>query len=99
MTARSRLVLAALPLVVLLPLACRKPVEQPAEEVQQAPTNRIAVPEAVRKNLGIQFVKVERRRVAQTLRFPGAFELLPTGRHEVRTPVQGRVTVLVRPLQ
>lgn len=63
------------------------------------PTNRIAVPDTVRKNLGIEFVKVERRHVAQTLRFPGHFELLPTARYESRTPVQGRVTLMVKPLQ
>ncbi|HEX6812155.1 MAG TPA: hypothetical protein VF384_11070 [Planctomycetota bacterium] len=79
---------------------CAKKAEPKAvEEQQPMPTNRIAVPEAVRRNLGIEFVKVERRRVAQTLRFPGHFELLPTGKQEVRTPVQGRVSLRVRPLQ
>lgn len=89
--------------VVLLSLvasACAKKQEpRPAPEEAPAPTNRIAVPETVRKNLGIDFVKVQRRRVAQTLRFSGHFELLATARHELRTPVQGRVTLLVKPLQ
>ncbi len=80
--------------------ACRK--EAPptlADKQEPPPTNRIAVPESVRKNLGIEYVKVERRRVAQTLRLPGHFELLPAARHEHRTPVAGRVDVLVQPLQ
>lgn len=59
----------------------------------------IAVPAAVRQNLGITFAKVERRRVAATLRLPGAFELLPNGRRELRPPFAGRVDVRVRPLQ
>ncbi|MGB3966275.1 MAG: efflux RND transporter periplasmic adaptor subunit [Planctomycetota bacterium] len=53
----------------------------------------------MRRNLGIEFVKVERRRVAQTLRLPGHFELLPAARHEQRVPVAGRVEALVAPLQ
>lgn len=63
------------------------------------PSNRIAVPEAVRSNLGIEFVRVERRRVAATLRLPGHFELLPQARCEHRTPMAGRVTIRVQPLQ
>ncbi len=78
---------------------CKQAVVPEVHEAPQAATNRIAVPETVRRNLGIQFVKVERRRVAQTLRFPGHFELLPTARHELRTPMPGRVTLLVKALQ
>lgn len=59
----------------------------------------IAVPAAVRQNLGITFVPVERRRVAASLRLPGAFELLPNGRRDVRPPLAGRVEVRVQPLQ
>ena len=80
--------------------ACRK---QAPDEAQQDPepaiTDRIAVPASVRRNLGIEFVKVERRRVSQTLRVAGNFELLPAGRHEHRTPLAGRVEILVQPLQ
>ena len=90
-------------LVQLLALALAACAQEPPQATpapqQPMPTNRIAVPEAVRRNLGVEFVKVERRRVAQTLRVPGHFELLPNGRQEVRTPVQGRITLLVRPLQ
>lgn len=64
-----------------------------------APTNRIAVPDSVRRNLGIEFVAVQRRRIASTVRLAGAFELVPTARQELRTPVSGRVTLLVEPLQ
>ncbi len=80
--------------------SCRKQVPQaPVADQQPAPTNRIAVPESVRRNLGIEYAKVERRRVSQTLRVAGNFELLPAGRHEHRTPLAGRVEVLVQPLQ
>lgn len=60
-----------------------------------APTNRVEIPAAVRQNLGITFAKVESRNVAQTLRLPGRFELLPTARREYRTPLAGRVELLV----
>lgn len=64
-----------------------------------APTNRIDIPAAVRQNLGITFVKVESRNVAQTLRMPGQFELLSTARREYRTPLAGRVELLVSQYQ
>src|SRR5688500_16558420 len=60
-----------------------------------APTNRIDVPESVRQNLGITFAKVERRRVASTLRVPGRFELLPSARREYRATLPGYVQLLV----
>lgn len=56
-----------------------------------APSNRIDVPAVVRQNLGITFAKVERRRVAATLRVPGRFELLPTSRREYRATLSGWV--------
>ncbi len=68
-------------------------------EHDEPPTNRIATPPLVRSNLGIEFVTVERRRVAATMRLPGAFELLPSGRHDYRAPLGGRVQLLVEPLQ
>jgi len=58
-------------------------------------SDRVAIPAAVRSNLGISFVKVERRRVEHTLRVPGRFEYLPTARREYRTAVPGRVDLLV----
>jgi multidrug efflux pump subunit AcrA (membrane-fusion protein) len=60
-----------------------------------APTNRVDIPAPVRQNLGITFAKVEYRAVARTLRVPGRFEWLPTARREYRTPMAGRVEVLV----
>lgn len=60
-----------------------------------SPTNRVDIPASVRQNLGITFAKVETRNVAQTLRVPGEFELLPTARREYRTPMTGRVELLV----
>lgn len=81
--------------------ACGKaPVAAPDHDDHAPPkTNRIDVPEAVRKNLGIAFAKAERRAVATTLRLPGQVELLPNGRSEVRPPLGGRITVVAQPLQ
>jgi multidrug resistance efflux pump len=59
-------------------------------------TNRVDVPESVRRNLGITFAKVEMRPVAQTIRVPGQFELQPEARREYRTMLDGRVELLVR---
>ena len=55
----------------------------------------VAIPTSVRSNLGITFVKVERRRVERTLRVPGRFEYQPSARREYRTAVPGRVELLV----
>jgi multidrug resistance efflux pump len=92
------LFVAAAAAVALL-AACSKPPEPPVETTAQPPTNRIDVPPAVRNNLGITFVKVERRRVAVTLRAPGSFELLPGARREHRAAFAGRVDIVVQPLQ
>ncbi|QKK08621.1 MAG: hypothetical protein HND58_10915 [Planctomycetota bacterium] len=64
-------------------------------EAEATGSDRVAIPAAVRSNLGISFVKVERRRVEQTLRVPGRFEYLPTARREYRTAVPGRVELVV----
>lgn len=66
-----------------------------AVETAVTPSNRVDIPDAVRQNLGITFAKVIPRNVAQTLRVPGNFELLPTARREYRTPFAGRVEILV----
>jgi len=58
--------------------------------------SRIAVPSSVRANLGIKFVKVERRRVEKTSRIPGRFEYMPSARKEYRTMLPGRVELLVK---
>lgn len=58
---------------------------------EPAPEAGIPVPPGVRENLGIHFVPVERRAIAETRRTPGAFELLPGAHHEYRVPLRGRV--------
>ncbi|MBK8979883.1 MAG: hypothetical protein IPM29_28635 [Planctomycetes bacterium] len=89
-----------LPLALGLLAACdaEPSAIRPHSEVP-SPSNRIAVPAAVRRNLGIDFVAVERRRVASTMRVPGHFEMLPAARREYRTPIPGRVEIVVEPLQ
>lgn len=70
-----------------------------AAPAQSATTNRVDIPASVRLNLGITFAKVESRNVAQTLRVPGQFELLPTARREYRAPLAGRIELLVSQYQ
>ena len=92
---RRILLAAALP---MLAAACtEKGAEKPADafasehaEQAAAPTNRVDIPEAVRRNLGIAFAKVESRTVARTLRGPGRVEPLPTAHREYRAPLGGR---------
>ena len=101
---RRILLAAALP---MLATACTENgAEKPADafasehaEQAAAPTNRVDIPEAVRRNLGIAFAKVESRHVARTLRVPGRFEPLPTAHREYRAPVGGRVELLVTQYQ
>lgn len=67
-----------------------------APHAEAAASNRIDIPESVRRNLGITFAKVEQRNVAATLRVPGQFELLPSARREYRTVLPARVELLVK---
>lgn len=97
----SRILL--LPLMLLLSLHCdraRHPASQPTprddHEHDDDHADHIDVPESVRRNLGITFAKVESRSVANTLRVPGRFELLPQARREYRTMLAGRVELLVK---
>lgn len=76
-----------------------KGVGEGSKEPAKGPTNRVDIPGPVRSNLGITFATVESRAVAQTLRVPGRFELLPTARRESRAPLAGRVELLVEPNQ
>ena len=62
-------------------------------------SNRIDIPETVRRNLGMTFAKVEMRSVAETIRVPGRFELLPDARREYRTMLAGRVELMVKQFQ
>lgn len=75
------------------------PANESAANVQPAATNRIDVPASVRRNLGITFARVEKRRVGQTLRLPGRFELLPQARQEYRALLDGRVECLATQYQ
>lgn len=65
------------------------------EEEREAVTNRVDIPESVRRNLGITFARVERRVVEGTLRVPGAFELEPRARREYRLTLPGTVELVV----
>lgn len=78
---------------------CSKPTDANEEPHDEPPSNRIDVPEIVRRNLGITFAKVERQRLAAVLRLPGAFESLPQARSEHRAPLAGRLELHVAPLQ
>jgi len=46
-------------------------------EAAAGETNRVAIPSAVRQNLGITFARVEQRPVTRSVRLAGRFELLP----------------------
>lgn len=96
MTLRTMgLVVAAALVAACRPAADADPTPGPARDAGAAPTNGIAIPATVRRNLGITFAAVEVRRVAQTIRVPGAFELRPLARHEYRMALPGRVELLV----
>lgn len=85
-TPAARILHAALMLLagtfaVLAGSACTRGDDAPAAALQaedaaraNAPTNRIDIPDAVRRNLGMTFAKVEPRNVARTMRVPGRFE-------------------------
>lgn len=113
-TTRAKLALAMLTTVATTtaPLGCREgrdgddhgpppaaPAATPAAAAAKVDPDRLAVPESVRSNLGITFARVERRRVASTVRLPGHFELLPSARREYVTPLPARVELLVRQYQ
>ena len=101
--ARNRLALAALVPAIALGACDRAPEDHDdhahSEDHAPAPTNRVEIPDAVRRNLGITFARVEPRNVERVLRVPGRFELLPTARREYRAPVDGTVELLVKPQQ
>ncbi len=79
----------------------RNPDQTNTNASAEAPaiSNRVDINTAVRQNLGITFARVESRNVAETLRIPGRFELLPTARREYRMPAAGRVELLVQQYQ
>ncbi len=73
-----------------------KPEKPTISDVSHAlPTNRVAIPQTVRDNLGITFATVERRQLEDTLRSPGRFEYLPSAKREYRTMLSGKIDLLV----
>ncbi len=90
-----------LPLFVTVALiGCGDRSNEPADTEPQpahadTPTNRVAIPMSVRKNLGITFATVERRQLQDTLRAPGMFEYLPSAKREYRTMLDGKIELLV----
>ena len=98
---RSRFAATALLGLLMLASACTPEAETAPTGGGEGPikvTNRIDVPEVVRNNLGITFAKVERRKIAQTLRVPGRFEYTPAATREQRAALAGRVTLHVKHL-
>ena len=69
------------------------------EEAAAAPTSRIGIPPSVRQNLGITFVKAERRAVRSVIRLPGQFEFRPEARREYNAMLSGRVRLAVDQFQ
>jgi multidrug efflux pump subunit AcrA (membrane-fusion protein) len=60
---------------------------------------RVPIPDAVKRNLGLVFAKAKYRSVASTTTLTGYFELTPSGQHHYPLPLEGRVKILVKPLQ
>lgn len=92
--------------VIFPGIGCVKPMEgapAPAADAgghdAAAVAGGIAIPPAVRDNLGITFATVELRAVAETRRVPGQFELLPTARQEYRALLGGRIDLQVAQFQ
>lgn len=99
-----RIILIAIVGTALISAGCRDEAQDTAQtagaSTPQAPiTNRVDIPDTVRRNLGITFAKVEMRAVAETIRVPGRFEYLPDARREYRTMLGGRVELLVKQFQ
>ncbi|HIA71323.1 MAG TPA: HlyD family efflux transporter periplasmic adaptor subunit [Phycisphaerales bacterium] len=72
----------------------KTPIIQNEPEIAIA-SNRVAIPEAVRANLGITFATTERRKLQDILRAPGKFEYLPSAKREYRTALSGKVELHV----
>lgn len=62
-------------------------------------SNRVSIPDNVRKNLGITFATVEKRAVQRTLRIPGEFEYLPQAQRHYHMNLEGVVELKVDALQ
>ena len=62
-------------------------------------TNRVDVPAAVRRNLGITFAKVASRHIERTRRVPGRFELRPEAHRAYHTSLAGPIELRVKQYQ
>lgn len=71
----------------------------PANAEEPELEDGILVPKGVRENLGITFVKVERRSISETRRVPGSFELTPEARREYHSLLRGRISLHVKQFQ
>ncbi|MDG1838092.1 MAG: HlyD family efflux transporter periplasmic adaptor subunit [Phycisphaerales bacterium] len=93
--------LGSLALVIGMTSCDQSPTESPAVAAEaavampEATSNRVAIPPSVRSNLGITFVKAERRKIEDTIRAPGRFEYTPNATREYRTVLSGQVDVLI----
>jgi len=102
-SAAGAVVLAGLITLLALP-GCRDDAPLPVdtsehEEEATAATNRIGIPSSVRQNLGITFVKAERRAVRSVIRLPGQFEFRPEARRAYNAMLSGRVRLAVEQFQ
>ncbi len=96
---KTRVTMALAALALTLVSACTPEGEAAPTGGGEAPikvTNRIDVPEVVRNNLGITFAKVERRKIAQTLRVPGRFEYTPAATRVFTATLSGVLELQVR---
>ncbi|MEE2753966.1 MAG: hypothetical protein VX910_08295 [Candidatus Latescibacterota bacterium] len=89
--------LAKSALLLLMLTGCDRDESSPHSEAtsEETPSNRVEIPATVRNNLGITFAKVERRKLASTIRLPGTFELQPLARHEYRIILPGVIEYAV----
>lgn len=91
--------LAVLACLFLAMLGCGTPPPAPGPaheaEAPMPKTNRVDVPAAVRRNLGISFARAEQRLVEGTTRVPGRFEMLPQARQTYHARLGGSLELLV----
>ena len=79
--------------------ACSKSPAPAQDDHAPAMTNRIDIPDAVRRNLGMTFARVASRPVAGAVVLQGTVESIPGSATESRVPVAGIATPLVRDLE
>jgi|GEM_PF-3201261 len=79
--------------------ACSKSPAPAQDDHASAMTNRIDIPDAVRRNLGMTFARVASRPVAGAVVLQGTVESIPGSATESRVPVAGIAMPLVRDLE